>query len=215
LPTYLAGLGFVGALIGSLARPAGGWVSDRVGGARVTLLSFVGMVGATAVAIAGVKGDSFATFFIAYMFIFALSGIGNGSTYRMIPIIFATLGRERAARPGADPEATRMSFKRQSAAVIGIAGAIGAFGGFLIQVVFRQASLTTAAAMTKAAKTIHDPHLLALKKAAIAHAHQGWSVPALWAFLIAYFVLGAITWFFYLRKRVATNTIPSLAHATI
>ena len=43
IATYLAGLGFVGALVGSLARPLGGWLSDRVGGAGVTLWCFVGM----------------------------------------------------------------------------------------------------------------------------------------------------------------------------
>ena len=43
IATYLAGLGFVGALIGSCRRPLGGWLSDSVGGARVTLVVFVGM----------------------------------------------------------------------------------------------------------------------------------------------------------------------------
>src|SRR5438552_16554165 len=43
IATYLAGLGFMGALIGSLARPVGGWLSDKIGGARVTLMVFVGM----------------------------------------------------------------------------------------------------------------------------------------------------------------------------
>src|SRR5438874_13800924 len=43
IATYLAGLGFIGALVGSLARPIGGWLSDRVGGTRVTLATFVGL----------------------------------------------------------------------------------------------------------------------------------------------------------------------------
>jgi MFS transporter, NNP family, nitrate/nitrite transporter len=215
IANYLAGLAFVGALIGSLTRPLGGWLSDRIGGARVTLTSFLGMACCTAVAISGVEDHSFTVFFAAYMVIFALSGIGNGSTYRMIPSIFAVLGRREAGRTGVDPEATKLSFKRQSAAVIGIAGSIGAFGGFLIQVVFRQASLSTSALMTHATKTIHDKHLLALKKAAIAHAHQNWSVPALWAFLAAYLVLAGMTWFFYMRRRVAIKAVPSLAHASV
>ena len=79
--------------------------------------------------------------------------MGNGSTYRMIPSIFAALGRKEAEEKGLDAERDRAStFKRQAAAVIGIAGAIGAFGGFLIQVVFRQASLGVSAAV-KAAET--------------------------------------------------------------
>src|SRR5213079_3572417 len=52
IATYLAGLGFVGALIGSVARPFGGWLSDRMGGAKVTLACFVGMGAFTACAIA-------------------------------------------------------------------------------------------------------------------------------------------------------------------
>lgn len=99
--------------------------------------------------------------------------------------------------------------------MIGIAGSIGAFGGFLIQVVFRQASLATTAQMTHATKTIHDKKLLALKKLAIAHAHQGWSVPALWAFLAAYLVFAGVTWFFYMRRRFAVGAVPSLAYAAV
>src|SRR3954462_286100 len=53
IATYLAGLGFLGALIGSVARPLGGWVADRAGGARVTLAVFLGMGAFTALAIAG------------------------------------------------------------------------------------------------------------------------------------------------------------------
>src|SRR4051812_13164435 len=112
IANYLAGLGFVGALVGSVARPAGGWVADRVGGARVTLGCFAGMAAATLVAIAGVERHSFALFFAAYMVIFLFSGAGNGSTYRMIPSIFAALGRREG-----DDEPTRLSFKRQAAAV--------------------------------------------------------------------------------------------------
>src|SRR5207249_374162 len=46
IATYLGGLGFVGALVGSLSRPVGGWLSDRIGGARVTFAVFAGMVAA-------------------------------------------------------------------------------------------------------------------------------------------------------------------------
>src|SRR4051812_9818155 len=96
IATYLAGLGFVGALIGSLSRPLGGWLSDNLGGARVTLVVFLGMAVATFAAITGVQHRSFATFFGSYMVVFLLSGIGNGSTYKMIPSIFALLGMREA-----------------------------------------------------------------------------------------------------------------------
>jgi MFS transporter, NNP family, nitrate/nitrite transporter len=207
IATYLAGLGFVGALIGSIARPLGGWVSDKVGGARVTLGVFVGMAVFTATAIVGVQQRSFPLFFGSYMVIFLLAGMGNGSTYKMIPSIFAVLGHKEAEEKGLDPKETAVEFKRQAAAVIGIAGAIGAFGGFLIQVVLRQANLGVSD-LIKAAKTPAE-------KVAIAAAHANWSVPALWVFLCSYVVCAGVTWFVYLRKNVATEKIPSLAHASL
>jgi NNP family nitrate/nitrite transporter-like MFS transporter len=105
------------------------------------------------------------------------------------------------------PPARRVEFKRQAAAVIGIAGAVGAFGGFLIQVVLRQASLSTAAAV-KAAETPAE-------KLAIAQANAEWSIPALWVFVGAYVVFAGLTWFVYLRRSFAARRIPSLAHEAI
>jgi NNP family nitrate/nitrite transporter-like MFS transporter len=196
IATYLAGLGFVGALIGSLARPLGGSLSDRIGGAKVTVAVFLGMAVFTALAIVGVRNRDFPTFFGSYMVVFLLSGMGNGSTYKMIPSIFAVLGSKEARRTGAaaDTPAAKevaVEFKRRAAAVIGIAGAIGAFGGVLIQVVLRQASLNVSA-LVKAAATPAE-------KVAVASAHSDWSVPALWVFLVSYLVFAAVTWFVYLR----------------
>ena len=207
IATYLAGLSFVGALVGSISRPLGGWLSDKVGGAKVTLAVFVGMAAATATAIVGVRDRSFPTFFLSYVVIFLLAGMGNGSTYKMIPSIFAVLGREKAERHALDPAETVVEFKRQAAAVIGIAGAIGAFGGFLIQVVLRQASLGVSN-LVKAAETPAE-------KVAVAAANADWSVPALGVFLGSYLVFAGVTWFVYLRRSIATERIPSLAYASI
>ncbi|MDQ1686692.1 MAG: transporter, family, nitrate/nitrite transporter, partial [Frankiaceae bacterium] len=171
IATYLAGLGFVGALIGSVARPLGGWIADRAGGARVTLVVFLGEALFTLTAIVGVNRHSFTIFFGSFMLIFLLAGMGNGSTYRMIPCIFSALGRKETADKGLEPKATALDFKRQAAAVIGIAGAIGAFGGFLVQVVLRQSSLGVSA-LVKAATTPEA-------KVAVAQAHADWSVSAL------------------------------------
>jgi NNP family nitrate/nitrite transporter-like MFS transporter len=110
----------------------------------------------------------------------------------MIPSIFATLGRREAERTGDGPKATAVNFKQQAAAVIGIAGAVGAFGGFLIQVVLRQANLDVAA-LVKAAKTPAE-------KVALAAEHADWSVPALQVFLVSYVVFAVTTWAVYLRK---------------
>jgi len=207
IATYLAGLGFVGALIGSISRPLGGWLSDKTGGARVTLAVFIGMAVLTALAIVGVQQRSFFLFFSSYMVIFLLAGMGNGSTYKMIPSIFAVLGRREAEEKGLEPKALAVDFKRRAAAVIGIAGAIGAFGGFLIQVVLRQASLGVSD-LVKAAKTPAE-------KVAVAAANADWSVPALWVFLGSYVVFAAVTWATYLRKSFATDKVPSMAHDSV
>jgi NNP family nitrate/nitrite transporter-like MFS transporter len=207
IATYLAGLGFVGALIGSLSRPLGGWLSDKVGGARVTLTMFLGMALATATAISGVQSRSFGLFFGSYMVLFLLAGMGNGSTYKMIPSIFAVLGRKQAEANGVDPKEGAVEFKRRAAAVIGIAGAIGAFGGVLLQVVLRQASLEVSA-LVKAAKTPAE-------KVAVATAHSDWSVPALRVFLVSYIAFAGVTWFAYLRTSFAASRIPSLAGASV
>jgi NNP family nitrate/nitrite transporter-like MFS transporter len=207
IATYLAGLGFVGALVGSISRPLGGWLSDRLGGARVTFWCFIGMGVFTATAIVGVSEHSFALFFGSFMVIFMLAGMGNGSTYRMIPSIFAALGRKEAEENGLEPKGTQVEFKRRAAAVIGIAGAVGAFGGFLIQVILREASLGVSA-LVGAAETPAE-------KLAIAQAHADWSISALWVFLGAYVVFAAMTWFFYLRRSFATKRVPSLAYASV
>ena len=207
IATYLAGLAFTGALVGSVARPLGGWLADRVGGARVTLGAFVGMSAFAIGAIVGVRQHSFALFFGSFMAIFLLAGIGNGSTYRMIPSIFGALARREADAKGLDPAATTLAFNRQAAAAIGIAGAVGAFGGFLIQVAFRQASLGVSA-LVKAAQTPAE-------QLAIAQAHADWSIPALSVFLAAYAAFAGLTWFCYLRTSMAIERIPSLAYASV
>jgi MFS transporter, NNP family, nitrate/nitrite transporter len=231
IATYLAGLGFLGALVGSLARPLGGWLADRIGGARVTLASFVGMAVFTGAAIVSVNDRSFAAFMLAYLAIFVLTGVGNGSAYRMIVAIHAALARREVAVQRTDGHATRLSYKRQAAAAIGIAGAVGAFGGFLMQLAFRQASLSVSAKLTaattkgaavtapllhaiktshNAALAAHDKVLLAADKAAglhaklaIALANAHWSTGALRVFLAAYLLLAALTWLMYLRPRAA------------
>jgi NNP family nitrate/nitrite transporter-like MFS transporter len=156
-----------------------------------------------------VQHRSFPVFFGSYMVIFFLSGIGNGSTYKMIPSIFARIGAQEAAEKGDDPKEATVEFKRRAAAVIGIAGAIGAFGGVLIQVVLRQASLEVSA-LVKAAKTPAE-------KVAVAAAHSDWSVPALWVFLVSYVVFAGVTWLVYLRtsSSVARQTTPDVLGATV
>lgn len=111
---------FLGALVGSAFRPLGGWMADRVGGARITAAVFVAMGLGVVAVIASVRSGSFALFLASFLVLFALAGIGNGTTYRMIPAIFRSQSE--------DPAAAR----RSSAAALGIVSAVGAYGGFLV-----------------------------------------------------------------------------------
>ena len=198
ISTYLGGLTFVGAALGSLSRPVGGRLADRVGGATVSLATFLGMAAATAVAVAAVERHSFGPFLGSFMAVFVLAGMGNGSTYKMIPTVFAGLG-------DGTPEMT-LEMKKRAAAVIGIAGAIGALGGVAVQVVIRQASLHVSA-LESAART-------PAAKAAVATAHAAWSAPALLAFLGSYIVFAAITWGVYIRRRpLAPVVVPAAVPA--
>ncbi|MGY1754536.1 hypothetical protein [Blastococcus sp. SYSU D01042] len=71
-----------------------------------------------------------------------LSGLGNGSTYKMIPAIFRSQALQRVAE-GGDADAADRHALRMSGALIGIAGAVGAFGGVLVNLAFRQSFMTT------------------------------------------------------------------------
>ena len=128
---------FLGPLVGALTRPVGGWISDKLGGARVTLWTFVGMIAAVCAVLAALPHDgnvgNFQAFLAAFIVLFALAGVGNGSTFRMIPVIFLT-ERQRAAagRGDAAQKQALQDAGKESAAVLGFSGAIGAYGGFFI-----------------------------------------------------------------------------------
>jgi NNP family nitrate/nitrite transporter-like MFS transporter len=127
-PEVTANLAFLGALVGSVARPLGGKLADRVGGARVTLWNFIAMGGATVGVIIALDAHSFALFLLMFLALFVTTGIGNGSTFRMIPAIF----REEHVRDTDDHAAGLAVARRESAAVLGFTSAIGACGGYLI-----------------------------------------------------------------------------------
>ena len=128
---------WLGPLVGALMRPLGGWLSDKLGGARVTFWNFLAMgLGVLAVLQclphAGHPGH-FPGFVASFMALFAFAGIGNGSTFCMIPVIFQT-ERQRAAQ-GRGPAAEEQAVKdanMEAAAVLGFSSAIGAYGGFFI-----------------------------------------------------------------------------------
>jgi NNP family nitrate/nitrite transporter-like MFS transporter len=134
-------LTFLGPLLGSLIRPVGGWLADKIGGALVTFWNFVLMAASATVVLVASQQKSLLLFLVGFISLFVFSGVGNGSTYKMIPAIF----RAKAARQvtaGADAEVVEREGRRLAGALIGIAGAIGASGGVLVNVAFRQSFLT-------------------------------------------------------------------------
>jgi NNP family nitrate/nitrite transporter-like MFS transporter len=140
-PLKAAYLTFLGPLVGSLVRPVGGRLADRFGGALVTFWNFVAMaVGAAGVLAASVR-HSLPLFLAGFIALFTFSGLGNGSTYKMIPAIFRAKAR-LAVAGGAAAAAVDREASRLSAALIGLAGAVGAFGGVLVNLAFRQSFLT-------------------------------------------------------------------------
>ncbi|WIX79592.1 nitrate/nitrite transporter [Amycolatopsis carbonis] len=172
-PLQAAAVTFLGPLLGSLARPLGGRLSDRLGGGRVTFATFGLMALATVVLVLASSTDSLVLFTVAFIALFVLTGIGNGSTYKMIPAIFQVKARA-AIDLGGDEAAELLKARRLSGALIGLAGAIGALGGLFINLAFRQS---------------------------FADAHSG--IPAFVGFLVFYGVCVGVTWAVYLRKPAA------------
>jgi NNP family nitrate/nitrite transporter-like MFS transporter len=167
---------WLGPLVGALVRPFGGWLSDKLGGARVTFWNFIGMAAGVVAVLqflpSNGQGGNFTGFLIAFMCLFATAGIGNGSTFRMIPVIFLT-ERQRDAQgkgPAAQEQAIRDANK-EAAAVLGFSSALGAYGGFFIP-----KSYGSSIALT------------------------GGPEAALYAFIAFYVTCIAITWWYYSRK---------------
>jgi NNP family nitrate/nitrite transporter-like MFS transporter len=133
-------LAFLGALIGSLARPYGGRLADRFGGARVTVGAFAVMALGALSLVWTLPLRNFWVFLGCFLVLFAATGMGNGSTYRMIPSIFAARGLATGAVPGS-PAATQV--QRKAAAALGLISAIGAYGGFLVPQVLNASQLAT------------------------------------------------------------------------
>ncbi|MDN0197157.1 nitrate/nitrite transporter [Streptomyces sp. S.PNR 29] len=137
-PLQAAYVTFLGPLLGSLIRPLGGWLADRYGGAKISLWNYVGMGLATAVLIGASMEKSLALFTVAFVVLFVLSGLGNGSTFKMIPGIFQT----KALAKGLRGEEAAAYGRRLSGASMGLIGAVGALGGVGINLAFRQSFLS-------------------------------------------------------------------------
>jgi NNP family nitrate/nitrite transporter-like MFS transporter len=170
-PLAAASVTWLGPLLGSLIRPVGGTLADRFGGARITCLNFVAMALGAGVVYTASRLESLPLFVVGFVLLFVFSGIGNGSTYKMIPAIFRTQAQQSVAAGGSTHDADRKAL-RMSGALIGIAGAIGAFGGVLVNLAFRQSFMTT-----------------------------GTGDSAYLVFIAFYVVCVAVTWVVYLRPQ--------------
>ncbi|KGI68728.1 NarK/NasA family nitrate transporter [Mycolicibacterium rufum] len=177
---HAAQIAFLGPLLGSIARPFGGKLADRIGGGKITLYTFVAMMFAAGILVAAgtlddarpgaPTGGQMLGYVAGFMLLFVLSGIGNGSTYKMIPSIFEAKAQGRDDLDRGEKAAWS---RAMSGALIGFAGAVGALGGVFINIVLRASYVSDA----KSATT------------------------AFWVFLCFYVVCAVVTWFVFLRLR--------------
>jgi MFS transporter, NNP family, nitrate/nitrite transporter len=135
------GYAFLGPLISAAARAGTGWVSDLFGGARVTLVTFAVMIAASLGVIHFVETANWWGFFAMFMVIFAATGVGNASTFQMVPVIM----RKEVTRlmPRLTPEEKTRQAEKESAAIIGFTSAIGAYGAFYIPKAFGTSAALT------------------------------------------------------------------------
>ncbi|MEU7021543.1 MFS transporter [Streptomyces sp. NPDC046203] len=149
-PDYsVATYAWMGPAVGALSRWAGGWIADKWGGARVTILSFVGMAGAIVGVISflppsGGDGGSFPGFFLCFLAAFFFSGIGNGSTFRQIPVIFRSTGLKGLTEGTPEYARALKQAEMESGAVTGFTSAIAAYGFFFIPALFGSVAVTSA-----------------------------------------------------------------------
>ncbi|MGY3500440.1 MFS transporter [Bradyrhizobium sp. USDA 4471] len=186
-PTVTISIAFLGPLVGSLSRPFGGWLADKVGGSIITFWNFIAMAAATIGVLYFVGQKDFTGFIAMFLILFLTTGIGNGSTYRMIPSIFREQNLFKVRGKG--DAARAMALKTasiESGAAVGFIGAVGAVGGYLIP-----SSFGKSIAMT------------------------GGPQVALAVFLAFYAVCLGLTWWFYLRRSPQAAGAPSLAEARV
>ncbi len=170
-------LAFFGPFIGALARSFGGIISDRLGGVRVTLVNFVLMAlftGLLFLTLPGSGSGSFLAFYVVFMGLFLTAGLGSGSTFQMIAVIFRQLTIDSVKQRGGSDEEAQHEAVTDTAAALGFISAIGAIGGFFIPKAFG-----TSLAMT------------------------GSPVGAMKVFFVFYVVCMLVTWLVYGRRKPA------------
>ncbi len=130
---------FLGPLVGALARPIGGWMADRWGGARVTFWNFLAMMVAAGGVVYFIGAHQFNGFLALFLLLFMTAGIGNASTFKMIPVIFLNQSLRRSKAAGETEDTGRRAGTLEASAILGFSSALGAYGGFIIPIAFGNA----------------------------------------------------------------------------
>ncbi|RKS88313.1 nitrate/nitrite transporter [Sphingosinicella microcystinivorans] len=136
---------FLGPLVGALSRAGTGWVSDRWGGARVTLWVFVLMMIGVVGVIYFLEAANWWGFLGMFIFMFFMTGVGNASTFQMIPNIMR-LEVPRLMPHLSAAEQVRQA-EKESAAIVGFTSAIAAYGAFFIPKSFGSSIAVTGSPM--------------------------------------------------------------------
>ena len=132
-PEITAGIAFLGPLVGSVIRPFGGILADKIGGAKVTFWTLIAMCVAVFGVMYFVEQKNFAGFLTMFLALFTLTGLGNGSTYMTIPAIFRAEKLHEAEGKGEPARALALKAAGlEAGAALGFIGAVGSVGGFLI-----------------------------------------------------------------------------------
>ncbi len=179
---HAASIAFIGPLLGSISRPYGGKLADRIGGSKVTIATFGAMMVAALLVVAAstmadgnngvATGPAMALLVAGFIALFILSGFGNGAVTKIIPSVFEAKSK---SLPVSRVEQAAWS-QNTSGALIGFVGAVGTLGGVGINMALRTSYATTASATT-----------------------------AFWVFLAFYVVCAAVTWTVFLRRPRLTS----------
>lgn len=178
----VAQIAFVGPLLGSLARIYAGRLADRVGGQRVTLAAFAGMVlAAAALAALGVRdardaGAADTVTLVGYaagfLVLFALAGAASGALFQLTTALFVARSAVVPAVAALDVAQRRQWSRTMAGAAIGLAGAFGGFGAVAVNLVLRHSYQHTG--QEALAFTVFLPgYLLALAVAWWRYGHRG------------------------------------------
>ncbi|ORM25130.1 nitrate/nitrite transporter [Williamsia sp. 1135] len=177
-----AQIAWIGPLLGSISRPYGGKLADKIGGGKITMYCFASMIAASSILVVAsamsdandkkITGGTLTAFVVGFVLLFIISGIANGSVYKIIPAIWE---HKAKINPGLNTIGKANWSRSMSGALIGIAGAFGGLGGVAINLVLRDSYKSNQSAT------------------------QAFAI-----FMAFYVVAALVTWWFYVRRSIET-----------